>query len=125
MGRDRQGRPKNKRSKKELGGEIREIYKESERARRGLDLREPFLEAPPARKLIRKPVFSDRKNGSEFAKLVSLVESKCTTNGFCGNQLPWGVVNCYENTLNNKKNLAFEICRYVSFKEYRFTNSGV
>ncbi|GFV34174.1 hypothetical protein TNCV_3483841, partial [Trichonephila clavipes] len=43
MGRDRQGRPKNKRSKKELGGERREVYKKSEKARRGLDLREPFL----------------------------------------------------------------------------------
>ncbi|GFT24557.1 uncharacterized protein TNCV_3253571 [Trichonephila clavipes] len=32
MGRDRQGWPKNKRSKKELGGERREVYKESERA---------------------------------------------------------------------------------------------
>ncbi|GFW89511.1 hypothetical protein TNCV_1514621 [Trichonephila clavipes] len=28
--------------KKELGGERREVYKESERVRRGLDLREPF-----------------------------------------------------------------------------------
>ncbi|GFY18867.1 hypothetical protein TNCV_3875551 [Trichonephila clavipes] len=34
MGLDREGRPKNKRSKKELGGERREVYKESERARR-------------------------------------------------------------------------------------------
>ncbi|GFU88749.1 hypothetical protein TNCV_4444261 [Trichonephila clavipes] len=55
MGRDRQGRHKNKRSKKKLGGERREVYGESERARRGLDLREPFLEAPPARELIKEP----------------------------------------------------------------------
>ncbi|GFX40653.1 hypothetical protein TNCV_2374371 [Trichonephila clavipes] len=34
ISRDRQRRPKNKRSKKELGGERREVYKESERARR-------------------------------------------------------------------------------------------
>ncbi|GFX27569.1 hypothetical protein TNCV_4996241 [Trichonephila clavipes] len=37
--RDRQGRPKSKRLKKEFGGERREVYKESERSRRGLDLR--------------------------------------------------------------------------------------
>ncbi|GFW35524.1 hypothetical protein TNCV_3071521 [Trichonephila clavipes] len=55
MDRDRQERPKIKRSKKELRGEKREVQKESERARRGLDLRDPFLEAPLARDLIRGP----------------------------------------------------------------------
>ncbi|GFX75312.1 hypothetical protein TNCV_3043341 [Trichonephila clavipes] len=66
MGRDRQGRSKNKRSKKELGGERREVYKESERARRGLDLREPFLEAPPARVLIREPDESKGVHSYQF-----------------------------------------------------------
>ncbi|GFW97746.1 hypothetical protein TNCV_1425091 [Trichonephila clavipes] len=55
MGRDRQRWSKNKRSKKELGGERREVYKESERARRGLDSREPFVDPSAREKTIASP----------------------------------------------------------------------
>ncbi|GFW15414.1 fibronectin type-III domain-containing protein [Trichonephila clavipes] len=44
----------------------REIYKESERARRGLDLREPFLEAPPTREIIREPLYLSPRSKAEF-----------------------------------------------------------
>ncbi|GFU78525.1 hypothetical protein TNCV_2301371 [Trichonephila clavipes] len=74
MGQDRQGRPKNKRSKKELGGERRKVYKESERARRGRDLRELFWrrlqELTEAPIVIKKAILDPRiKADSEPAKL--------------------------------------------------------
>ncbi|GFU90115.1 hypothetical protein TNCV_2464571 [Trichonephila clavipes] len=63
MGRDRHWLPKNKRSKKEVGGERREVYKESKGVRTETGFERTVLEAPPARELIRNcytRAFGDR-----------------------------------------------------------------